>query len=116
MGKKIIKPENFGVWSEFALEGLNTMNESLKDIFEEDYDSIRYKHSGNMYEGYVNKVYDDYIEARVCLIDDINQKISKFSTVILYKQVFKSIELEWWYEGQGSCTRGSGSWELLEVA
>jgi len=109
-----------GIWSEFAEEGLNSIKiekESLKDVFQEPFEGIRYKHSGKMYEGYVDEVFDDYIVARVELcLDDFSRKLGEFDTVILYKQVFKSIELEWWYEGQGSCTRGSGSWEKLEVA
>tara|TARA_Y100000289_G_C3865466_1_gene120734 strand:+ start:310 stop:669 length:360 start_codon:yes stop_codon:yes gene_type:complete len=119
MIKKEVNNMENGIWSEFAEEGLNSIKvekDSLKDIFQEPFECIRYKHSGNMYEGYVDEVFDDYIKARVCLLDKYDLKIGEWFTVILYKQVFKGIELEWWYEGQGSCSRGSGCWERLEVA
>lgn len=51
---------------------------------------IRYTHSGICHEGFITEVYDDHIVARV-LAEDIN---AKFQNVILYKQVFRGLNVE----------------------
>ena len=51
---------------------------------------IRYTHSGKCHEGFITEVYDDHIVARV-LAEDIN---AKFQNVILYKQVFRGLNVE----------------------
>ena len=73
---------------------------------------IRYTHSGMTYEGFITEVSDDHIVARV-MAEDIN---AKFQTVILYKQVFRGLNVEYWFNGQGcdnSAIGISGYWDSL---
>ena len=51
---------------------------------------IRYTHSGLCHEGFITAVYDDHIVARV-MANDID---AKFQNVILYKQVFRGLNVE----------------------
>ena len=73
---------------------------------------IRYTHSGMTYEGFITAVSDNHIEARV-MAEDIN---AKFHNVILYKQVFRGLNVEYWFNGQGcdnSAIGISGYWDSL---
>ena len=78
----------------------------------ERYDAISYDHSGKTYDGYVTKVEDDYIEARVSLQSMYRKNVHDepvWNTVILYKQVFRGLNVQFWFDGQGCDNSAIGS-------
>tara|TARA_Y100000385_G_C12843171_1_gene529703 strand:+ start:153 stop:437 length:285 start_codon:yes stop_codon:yes gene_type:complete len=86
-----------------------------------EYDSIRYRQSGQLYDGFITKVNKDFIEGRFCEADEdfYGDKKGVFFNAIIYKQSFKGLNLEWFYEGQGgdnSAIGCSGWWEEFKVA
>ena len=88
---------------------------SLKELFIWDYECIRYKQSGKEYDGYIKVVNDDFVEARMCETNGY-EKVGEWFDAIIYKQSFKGLEMEWWFEGQGcdnSAIGVSGCWESI---
>jgi len=87
--------------------------------FLSEFDSIRYKQSGKIYEGYITKVVNNdfpFIECRVQETNDFSERKGSFFNGIIYAQSFKGLNVEWWFEGQGcdnSAIGCSGSWELI---
>ena len=87
----------------------------LQELLKPDMDLIKYDHSGKEWEGYVKEVNDNHIIARVYDTAE-SGNVSKFHTVILYKQTFRGLNLQFWFDGQGcdnSAIGISGHWDSL---
>ncbi len=86
----------------------------LREILEE-YDSVKFSHSGNKYDGLVETVWKDSFTCRVHTLDNIGQRIDNDTSevMIVNKEVFNSINLEWFDEYRGcdnSSIGAAGSW------
>ena len=87
---------------------------TIKEIVQE-FDGIKFLYSGTTLEGYVKEVNDTDIHVRAYNKDkiDLASSLATYSTYILPYEVFKGINLEWFYEGQGadnSAIGMSGYW------
>ena len=90
------------------------VNMDLREKLEES-DSVKFSHSGNKYDGLVEEVSKDSFTCRVHTVDNIGQRIDNDSSqvMIVTKEVFKSIDLEWFDEYRGcdnSSIGAAGSW------
>ena len=99
---------------------MKNYGENVNIDYLSEYDFIKYKQSGKIYEGFISKVVNNdfpFIEGRFFEIDDFGQRVDKKSfNAIIYAQSFKGLQMEWWFDGQGcdnSAIGVSGAWEKL---
>ena len=93
---------------------------TIKEIVQE-FDGIKFSHSGKTFQGYVKEVNNTDIHVRAYNKDEVEPNgLANHSTYILPYVTFKGINIEWFYEGQGadnSAIGMSGYWvnDLQEV-
>ena len=88
------------------------LNELFDTTGTNHWEMVKYTQSGKEWEGYITEAHDDHIIARV----KQSGKDSIFQNVILYKQVMRGLNVEFWFKGQGcdnSAIGVSGAWESL---
>jgi len=84
---------------------------TIKEIVQE-FDGIKFSNSGTTFEGYVKEVNDTDIHVRAYNNNLLSNEID-YSTYILPYEVFKGINIQWFFEGQGcdnSAIGMSGYW------